>query len=377
MKSRYYLLWSLMIILTSCKKDIVVPAHPQPSQRTLLVFMGGDNNLYKETFDKVEALRKGYQAGMGRLLIFQAAKGISPKLMEIRADVNGIGQIEEIKTYENKSSANAAVFKEVLKDVREQAPSESYGLILFSHASGWLPQRTLIQPRALIMDKEDDMELRDFAAAIPDHFFDFMVFESCFMSGIEVMYELKDKTDYILSSSAEILSPGFTPIYDQLLGYLYKPEADLHSFAMLYFEYYNQESRALRAATVSVTATRELDNLAAWAKQNAVLALQENQLDQIQHFDRYSGYQLFFDFEDYYKRISAEDSHAQLSALLKKAVPFKFATDQFLKDYNGFDISAFSGLTSYIPQNDFAYLNTEYKKLKWTMAISKGDEASK
>lgn len=90
--------------------------------------------------------------------------------------------------------------------------SPSYGFIVFSHASGWLPQGTLTSPLSIIMDKKQEMELSDFAQAIPDKTFNYIIFEAYFMSRIEVAYELKKKSDYILASLAEILSPGL-PIY--------------------------------------------------------------------------------------------------------------------------------------------------------------------
>lgn len=374
MKTKYYLLCSLLMIFMSCKKDVyiastLVDTYPK-SNRTVLVYMGGNNNLSNETYDKIEALKTAYTPGMGRLLIFQVAKGISPKLMEISAGNNGHAEIKTLQTYNNRNAASSGVFKDVLQDLVKEAPADSYGLVLFSHASGWLPERTLIAPRSLLQDGDKDMELPDFAAAIPDHFFDFMVFESCFMAGIEVAYELKDKTDYIVASSAEILSPGFIEIYPKLLPCLYKPTADLISFAQLYFNHYNKNEGDLRAATVAVINTRTLPALAAWVRQHADGTFQANDLKEVQHFDRYQTYSLFFDFEDYYRRLSPSESHDELAALLQNTVVYKAATPQFLLGYSGFEIHEFSGLTSYIPQEDFGYLNTAYKKLKWTVAVT-------
>jgi len=374
MKTKYYLLCGLLTVFMSCKKDNYLaspPADTNPeSNRTVLVYMGGNNNLSNETYDKIEALKTAYTPGMGRLLILQAAKGISPKLIEVCTGNNGHAEIKTLKTYSNGNAASTAVFKETLQDLVKEAPADSYGLVLFSHASGWLPERTLIMPRTILQDSDKDMELPDFAAAIPDHFFDFMVFESCFMAGIEVAYELKDKTDYIVASSAEILSPGFVAIYPKLLPCLYKPTADLTSFAQLYFDHYNENEGDLRAATIAVIDTRTLPALAAWVRQHADYTLPANDLKDVQHFDRYQTHRLFFDFEDYYRRLSPPESHDELAALLENTVIYKAATPQFLLGYSGFVIREFSGLTSYIPQEDFGYLNTAYKKLKWTVALT-------
>lgn len=369
MKTRFYLLLSLLLIFASCKKDIVVPA--PSSHRTLLVFMGGDNNLSAETYEKVEALRQAASNTTGRLLVFQDAADGGARLLEIKYNTNSRqGEIQVLKSYGSVKSSAAAVFKQVLNDVADAAPSSSYGLLYFSHGSGWLPQRALTQPFDFSPVATDQPGFSDLAAVIPDHFFDYIVFESCFTSGIEMLYELKDKTDFIVSSSAEIVSPGFTEIYAQLLPFLYEPEADLNSCAQIYYDHYNQQSGYYRSATVSVTDTKALPALADWVKKYADTTLPADQLNEIQHFDRYYGYSLFFDLEDYYQRISSVDSHSELSTLLSKAIPYKAATPQFLKDYNGFNISRFSGLTSYIPQDGFGYLNKAYKNLKWSIAVA-------
>ncbi len=71
------------------------------------------------------------------------------------------------------------------------------------------------------------MEISDFAAALGDCHFDFIVFEACFMAGVEVAWELREKTDYVVASAAEILSPGFTDIYGELRDCLFLPQPDL------------------------------------------------------------------------------------------------------------------------------------------------------
>ena len=47
------------------------------------------------------------------------------------------------------------------------------------------------------------MEITDFAMALPDHLFEFIIFEACNMAGIEVAYELRNKAAYIMASSAQ------------------------------------------------------------------------------------------------------------------------------------------------------------------------------
>ncbi|MGJ1265551.1 clostripain-related cysteine peptidase [Sphingobacterium spiritivorum] len=353
------------LLLWSCRKD-KLDILPEPAvSRTVLVYMGGNNNLQNETYEKIESLRQGYKSGMGRLLIYQAVRDAAPRLLEIYADPSGKGRKRLLKTYEKHNAADANVFAQVLLDVKQAAPAQSYGLILFSHASGWLPQGTLNKPRTLLQNQENDLELRNLAAVLPDQSFDFMIFESCFMTGIEVVYELKDKTRYIIASSAEILSPGFTPIYPKLLPYLYTKEADLKGFSETIFSYYNNLSGDYRSATISLIDVRPLPQLAEWVRANASKPLKESELKLVQHFDRYTNYRLFFDFADYYNKRTMSQSQVTLQSILDKIIVYKASTPQFLLGQSGFTIRTHSGITSYIPQTRFPYLNTEYAKLKW------------
>ena len=63
------------------------------------------------------------------------------------------------------------------------------------------------------------MELADFASALPlpnHRKWDFILFEGCYMGSVEVAYELKDKTEAIIASPTEIVSPGMTEVYPSL-----------------------------------------------------------------------------------------------------------------------------------------------------------------
>ena len=55
-----------------------------------------------------------------------------------------------------------------------------------------------------------NMEIYELAEGIPDEYhFDFLLFDVCSMGGIECVYELRDKADYIVASPAEVLVAGF------------------------------------------------------------------------------------------------------------------------------------------------------------------------
>jgi hypothetical protein len=365
---KYFLCIISLFLLSSCLiTDSVEPIF----DRTVLVYIGRDNSLKSAADEKIESLKKGWDGKNGYLVIYQDLSGEGAVLQEIYVE-NGIKKNKVIYAHEKENSASPEVFARVLKEVVEMYPADSYGLILFSHASGWLPEGALTSPRSLVQDEPENawMAMTDFAAAIPDRQFDYIVFEACFMAGIEVVYELRNKTEYIVASSAEILSPGFRSIYETSVNELFKKDAGLAKFTKNAYDAVDAGKGEQRSATLSITKTKGLDALSNWLKENISIDKGESvDVDNIQHFDRYS-YHLFFDFEDYFSRVLKDEGKKdELRKLIDDCVLFRAATPEFMPSYLGFKIEKHSGLTTYVRQSKYAYMNSKYEELEWFKKI--------
>lgn len=357
---------STLIILSflSCSNE-KTEEEENMSKRTLLVYIGRDNDLSSSFEDKRDAIIEGWDGRGGNLVIYRdLPKGSSLEVVVRKKDVN-----ETRKIYEevSENSASSEVFSRVINEVVSEFPADSYGLIVFSHASGWLPDATLTSPRSLIKDNTDWMSLDDFSSVIPDNMFEFILFEACYMGGIEVAYELKDKTKYILASPAELLSPGFREVYRTSINKLFQPEANLISFAS--DVNIQLGLKGFESLTLTLVRTSGLNKLANWVmKYNKKGKFSTT--EGVQFFDRNSKH-LFFDFEQHYSRLTDNEStKAELSSLIDNCLVSKHSTPTFLLSFGGFKIEQYSGLTTYIPQEDFPYLNEEYNKTKWAQAIS-------
>ncbi len=363
-KKRLLYLLLVIFLFTGCIPEDKFK-EPQDIQRTILLYMGGDNNLSSEVNWKIDQIQATALLPCTRILIYMDTRGSHPQLLEL-VKVNDEIKKTVVHEYEESNSASPEVFGAVLREVQESYPAPSYGLVVFSHASGWLPEgmynnpslRSSLSVRSIIIDGKSEMELPDFAAAIPDGMFDFIVFEACYMAGIEVAWELKDKTRYIVASSAEIVSPGFAGCYSKALPYLY--QGDLTGFCRAIEADYQTRSGDYGSLTLSLIETKGLDALAT--------ALRGKQLQgtsgTIQAFDRYGG-NLFFDLGDCYKLEATVQEIAALQAAIDGCVIWKTATTAFMPAYGGFDVVSHSGLTTYIPQEQYPKLNAAYKKMKW------------
>lgn len=378
---KWILLILSLLLLSACEKDEPVP-DIHVSERTVLVWLAGDNNLYSEVPHKLSALAEGFRNAAPkdcRLLVYADRRGNYPQLIEILPD----GNQSVLETYPAQNSASPETLSRFLNYMMETAPARHYGLILFSHATGWLPHGALENPsleekplsRTVFDDNGEQMTLAELADAIPaDVKFDYIVFENCFMGGAEVAYALRDKADRLLVSSAEILSPGFEGIYSSSLYRLFAPTPDLSGFAADYYNYRNGKSGNHRSATVSVINTSAIPHLASLASDiisgtsiDGIGPLDEEKLKTMQRFNRHD-YTLFFDLEEYLCEL-APDRATEIHTAISEAVEYAAATADFMPTYDhGFHIARHCGLTVYIPQTRFPALNTAYTETAWYRA---------
>lgn len=362
----FLFLTSISLLFTACQGEEGTPIEQEDyADRTILVYLGRDNNdLWGEREGRIKPILDGWN-GEGKLIIYEDKKGSLPCLMEAY-NKNGFYDTRIIHQYEEQNSADAETLEKVIEETRNLYPAQSYGLILFSHASGWLPKNTITNPRSnsdlptnqstrsIIIDNKDEMELVDFANALPNNLFDFIILEACLMSGIEVMYELRDKAKYIIASSTEIISPGFRPVYSKKLYQLFKQDLDLVAFA-------KEISAEFNEGTISLIKTSCIEMLGNWIIDNVDME-SPNNISDIQYFDKKRDDKLFFDFKDYYlRRISCDTRKAVFTEMLNSIVLYQSASE----NYRGFQINQHSGLTTYISQPEYPLLNEKYKNLRW------------
>ena len=230
---------------------------------------------------------------------------------------------------------------------------------------------------------ETQIETTDLADAMADAGLhtEYILFDACYMSSVEVAYELKDVTHYLIASPTEVLSYGFPYITmgKHLLGTPnYKGIVD--SFISFYSSY------NLPYGTVAVTDCTQLDALAAIAQQiNAADAEQisaasegklntarsgKNVPNSVQIMDGYSP-TLFYDLGHL---MSLKDAGTVLTAAfaeqLEKTVPYKGHTGQYftaLKDAP-VDIKHYSGLNT--SQGSLNHMADRLSETAWYKATN-------
>ncbi|MFA6770068.1 MAG: clostripain-related cysteine peptidase [Bacteroidales bacterium] len=361
-------------LFNSCEKN----SSKKPEfNRVVVLYMAANNNLSSFAEHNFDALKEGFvpvEKSKDILIVYKHFKDENPKL--VRLFKNSAGDIIEdiVATYEDQNSANGDVLKAVLNKINKIFPSKEHGLILWSHATGWLPQgyynstynQTFFEDpykdlvKSFGEDRGVEMELKELKAAIPFKL-SFIIFDCCLMGGIETIYELKDITDYIIASPTEILAYGFP--YDNIMNPLFKSKANLEEACKIFYDYYNNEEGIYRSATIALYKTEELPELARISKvifNNHRDTIQLLDMSKIQRYFRMNK-RWYWDLDNFISEIATPKEHAQFNLVLSKVVKAKWSTPSFLD----IEINNFCGISTYIqnPGNDF--LDAFYENLDW------------
>lgn len=356
-------------LLSSCLQEAAdnTPKHPE---RTILFYMVGDNGPGEETQEKINALTAAWRVmGRNHLLVCQDRNEENgPRLLEIKSGEDGKGMINIVEEYGDEDIASYEGFTCVLNDMVHRFPGSDYGLVVYSPSTtGWLPAGTYMRPFSVTDNENRAFELADFAKAIPDGQFRFILFESGLTAGVEVAYELRDKADCIIASSAVVISPGFTPLYERMLQKMYLDTPDLNGIAQDYYDHCSNLPGNARSATVSVIRPGELAPLKDLLARAESHVIHWEWVDRrsVQHFDLREKNYLFYDLEGYVRSVGTAEEVEELERILTKTVVYTAVTDSFQADAEyGYEIKQHCGLTIYIPIPGFDYLNQHREKLK-------------
>lgn len=252
-------------LLFSCKSE---ESEPEVGNgRVVLVYMLSDNTLGEDNINDDDLKEMGEAVatndlGDARILVYHDAAGADPVLMELTGNDGGHASRRTLKKYPRRNSADAEVFRQVMEDAEHLVPSESHGLILWSHALGWLPPTKDSTLKTFGDDGGQEMDILEMCDAIPDGYFDFISADACYMGGIEIAYQLRHKTALYIAPPSEILFDGMP--YSVVLPMLCRSRIPCDALCKAVYEYYNKRNEPVAITCID---TRGLDHIAQCAKQ--------------------------------------------------------------------------------------------------------------
>lgn len=382
-----------MVLPASCvMKDVA----DQSVQRVVLVYMAAEKFSPGPVNNNIEWMQQSIGNGMENavMLVYVDKSGRKPCLLRVRKGRNRRDTgLDTLRKYDEMNSADPSVLRMVLDDVKREWPCDSYGLVLWSHGTGWIPKEQLkntelgwapvrngaeSQPDRLEFDINDQtkafavdesgewMNIDELADVFGDHEFDFIAFDACYMGNVEVMYKLRNKTDYIISSSIEIWTDGF-PYFKITRSLLNKNLIDV---CRSFYDYYSLDySRPM--AGISLVRTSQLDSLARCFRKIVANNDTIPQMDasRVQSLDWFKNH-IFYDLEDFVDKLGTEylnEFRLQLDecVLYKNSTPYIFPGDMNKQH----KIDQYCGMSVFIPLSKFDSwgLNDDYRKTEWSI----------
>ncbi len=362
------------LLLGSCNKEEIEIPKGTP-QRTILAYMIAGGNLGSDIRANIYQMMKvasDKERNWGNLVIYYSENKSKSYLFQIKEDKNGKVITDTLRFYENQSAILPETMHSVIKETIELFPAKSYGLILSSHGTSWLPTN-FSSLRSFGAEGGKNMEITELNEALEGFHFDFMLFDACYMSGIECAYELKDKTDYLLGSPTEVLSRGFP--YEDFLPALFKENADLELVTKSFYDYYSNSGSPY--GTVSLIKSSELDELASIVNdilkdktEEDIYALPISDMQILEYLTRNNPHMLY-DFDDFIRNLATSEQYDRFNACMEKAVVSKYATPYsfYSEIYGTRKIDHYSGLSVFVPQPSLIRLSEWYKRLAWYKAV--------
>ncbi len=382
------LLSALVLVACDDKNTYEEPVAPEQTLLMYFPWSGNDSgstgllsHFLTNIDDMEEAIR--YNAPEGcRVLVYLVERKVETgiggatntyfegSLQELKARGGKVERVQ-LTSYRNPDMTEAEQIARLLKDVQAYAPAPRYAMTIGCHGMGWIPatatkavsregaEREYWEYEGAEqtrwfggMTAEFQTEIPTLAEAIrrAGMKMEYILFDDCYMSSVEVAYELKDVTDYLIGSTSEIMAEGFpyTEIGALLLG-----DVDYEGICESFYQYY-MERNSYPCGTVAVTVCRELEALAEVMKRiNAASEeLTASELSQVQVLDGYDPCR-FYDLGDYVNFYCKDAAlRGEFERQLERAVPaaFRRHTPTFYSMTSGeTDINAFSGITTSDP----------------------------
>ncbi len=357
------------------KEDLPKPA--QEAERTVIVYAAAENSLASfATGDSIEMASAVGSIPEGCNLVLYMDRNTLPTITWM-SKKDGVRLWH--RYHNDQDSTDSLAMLRTLGKIVKEFPAKRYGLVLWSHASGWIPRRKTFgidnNSNSQYSNRGSEMEiptLRGVLEHLPH--MDFILFDACMMQSIEVAHELRHVTDYVIGSPSEI--PGKGAPYDLIMPAMMK--GDAIGIASKHFEHYKYGS-GVALSVVKCSMTDSLARATAPLVESLWTGRREVPTDNVQRYTT---------FDNSLHRPEAQDMRSMMhsalpdstlrawESVLQSTVVWHGATAYWTSVYAGYehhnltDPDHYCCLSMFVPQEKYeAYnWNQDFRKCSWYQA---------
>ena len=375
------------VLLTLASGELTTPVAveqaPAVAQQTVLMYFPWSGNLtsyFRQNIGDMERIVAREAPEECRLLVFFMSSATNAELFEIYSDDGRAVRLpvaryaalpEDDATEELPAFTTTDGIASILRTVRTTAPAQRYAMTIGCHGMGWLPASAASARTSAASEREyweyatdgrpltrwfggttaryqTDIETLAEGIASAGLTMEYILFDDCYMSSIEVAYALRKVARHLIGSTSEVMAIGFpyAEIGSHLLG-----EPDYAAICEAFYDFYI--SYEYPYGTIGVTNCAELETLASVMRRiNRTHTFDMQQLDDLQRLDGYSPVR-FFDLGDYVRHLCTDAALlTEFEEQLERTVPedFRRHTPMYYSMTNGENpIYTYSGITTSDP----------------------------
>lgn len=345
-KNKEGIILLLSLLIASCGENFFSTQDSvTQKEKTILFYAVADNNLqyFSDTIYNIVADVR--ITGLNSNLILYLDDGNCCNLY--RCDENG--GLQTIQSYGERNSVDENNLRDIFQYVGQNFPARETGLIMWSHGTGWLPSGR--NTRSFGDDKGEAIDILSIANSMENIKFDYIIFDACFMGCIEVAWELREKTKYIIASPAEVPPKGIVD-NSNIIEFLLLKGSILERLSKVCDAYVGKDHKYLEGKSVSIVDTNKLASVAMRLKEKGVF-------DNIICVEKipchyFRNQKLFFDARDVFRTVGCDN-------LLSECIVYSNYDRRNLQNWCGLSVFApFDGNMSYF---------YSYSILKWNIHV--------
>lgn len=394
-----------ILSLFSCSESDDDSGADETSSRTVLVYMVAENSLDATGYDFAvkdinEMLRgRSSMSANDRLVIYYDGQS-SPRLYVVGKNTKAstADALEGKEIFSGDvNSCDPDILDKVVGYTIEHYPADSYGIIFWSHASGWVMQNHqnvkghggqmnftfgIDNGKNSNSNIGNEMNIQEMASVLgryPE--FDFIMFDACFMQSVEVCHELRSCCAALIGSPAEIPGPGAP--YDKMMAPMFADKLDISGMVNAYYSYYSNMSQY--GAVLSAVDCSQLDQLASTTSfflNKYRSSFNDVDFSSVQNYFIYNSWKYWkenmpdcYDINSLMKHLlSPEDYQAWLPSLYQ-AVPCRMSSDKwytaFIDGFLPVNLDEYGGMSMFLPLDKYAGEDflMDYASTSWAKCV--------
>ncbi|GAA2989007.1 clostripain-related cysteine peptidase [Prevotella corporis] len=374
MKRILFVIFTLLSLF-SCgnKNDIEIDEELLDADKTILMYLpwtgqttlnskGQPINagLYSAFNKNIRGIEKSIEtfgsSQKTRTFVLIADKPSSVYLYEITFE-KGKCKRDTLEHYVNMPT-NGKSLTEYIRKVKRLSPTPLFSMIMGAHGSGWLPKNKARHKTRSIggITTTFQFDIAEIAKAITDNGIklQFLCFDDCYMANIEVAYELRNATNYLIASTSEIMDSGIP--YEKVYRYMASQQPDYKSITSGFLEFYSG-TNPYPYGSLSVMDCNYMNEIVDLMKKfnNSGVAAPNDK--EVSPQDPYGpNRHIYYDFGDYLRKYNNHIREQGMDSIkyadiISKFIPCKVKTKELFTMYydpylgNPYTIDSYSGTT--------------------------------